>query len=225
MKIHKIELLLLAIAAIAIAAAGTNSTVLASRAPASETLGKYPKSSGMYDGWVRESTETSGRGGAKNVEDAVLWIGDDRMDRQYLGILHFYTGGLPDNAILLEASLKIKRDYIVGKDPFLTHGNLVADIISGSFGNLTGLELLDFQAAPTRANALTFGPKSEEKWYTAEFRPASLQYINKKGFTQFRLRFSLGDNDDRGADYIRFYSGDYRDGGSRPVLSILYQEP
>jgi len=50
-------------------------------------------------------------------------------------------------------------------------------------------------------------------------------YINKTGSTQFRLRFKLDDNDDMGADYMKFYSGNFTTTSSRPLLIIQYYLP
>jgi hypothetical protein len=52
-----------------------------------------------------------------------------------------------------------------------------------------------------------------------------LQYINETGSTQFRLKFQLDDNDDLGADTIKFYSGDSVTLNYRPVLQIEYYVP
>jgi hypothetical protein len=52
-----------------------------------------------------------------------------------------------------------------------------------------------------------------------------LQYINKTGPTQFRLRFQIDDNDDMGADTIKFYSGDSTVIDLRPTLQVEYYIP
>ena len=54
---------------------------------------------------------------------------------------------------------------------------------------------------------------------------ANLAYINKAGLTQFRLRFATDDNNDNGADYMKFFSGDYASAGVRPTLAIEYYAP
>lgn len=45
--------------------------------------------------------------------------------------------------------------------------------------------------------------------------------INKAGTTQLRLAITVDDNDDLGADYLGFYSGEAA-AGSRPELVITY---
>ena len=68
-----------------------------------------------------------------------------------------------------------------------------------------------------------FGRTPVNGWHTASIGSGALAYINKAGITQFRLRFSLDDNDDRGADFMRFYSGNAAE--NRPVLIITYYVP
>ena len=46
-----------------------------------------------------------------------------------------------------------------------------------------------------------------EGWYRAPLRAPSYPLINLTGTTQFRLRFATDDNDDMGADYLSFYTG------------------
>ncbi len=43
--------------------------------------------------------------------------------------------------------------------------------------------------------------------------------------TQLRLRFSTDDNNDNGADIIRFFSGNVAVFGVRPILMISYYVP
>ena len=55
-------------------------------------------------------------------------------------------------------------------------------------------------------------------------RQAGRAQINLGGFTQFRLRFALGDNDDAGNDYLLYWSGEAA-AGSRPELIVAYRTP
>ncbi len=64
------------------------------------------RSTGTYDGWVRESSETSSKGGTINSSATTLRVGDDDSDRQYRSILHFKTSSLPDNAVIQALTLK-----------------------------------------------------------------------------------------------------------------------
>jgi hypothetical protein len=50
---------------------------------------------------------------------------------------------------------------------------------------------------------------------------AGLTNVNKTGLTQFRLYFSLDDNNNHVADFMQFFSGNAPI-ASRPVLSVIY---
>jgi hypothetical protein len=56
-------------------------------------------------------------------------------------------------------------------------------------------------------------------------RTTSFPNINLTGTTQFRLRFQKDDNDDLGADYMKFFSGNYATASARPTLIIEYTVP
>ncbi len=56
--------------------------------------------------------------------------------------------------------------------------------------------------------------------------PSTIQYINLTGATQFRLHFLTDDNNDNGADYVSFFSGETSvPAAARPVLIIEYTVP
>jgi hypothetical protein len=71
----------------------------------------------------------------------------------------------------------------------------------------------------------TFGTTPSSGWYSVTLLNTAYPYINLTGTTQFRLRFKLDDNDDNGADYIKFFSGNYGTATDRPVLVIQYYVP
>jgi hypothetical protein len=50
-------------------------------------------------------------------------------------------------------------------------------------------------------------------------------YVNLVGPTQFCLSFRLGDNDDQGSDYLKFFSGNYNVVADRPQLIVKYYLP
>lgn len=181
------------------------------------------RSTAGRDGWVLESSENSSVGGSLTT-DGNLRVGDDNSDRQYRSLLYFNTALLPDNAILLKVTLKIRSSDITGTDPFTTHGQLRADIKEGTFGEGV-LENGDFQAAASlnnTGNFSLFGASLD--WYKIALGAAKFQYVNLTGVTQFRLRFATGDNDDAGADYMEFYSGEAAV-ANRPQLIIEYVLP
>src|SRR6185436_4253347 len=104
-------------------------------------------SDGTNDGWLRESSETSGKANTLNSTNATLRVGDDAANRQYRTILSFDTTSLPDNAIIASATLKFKYAGKVGTLPFSTHGKLLADICEGAFRGDPILQLGDFNAS------------------------------------------------------------------------------
>jgi Tol biopolymer transport system component len=183
-------------------------------------------SSGAYDGWVLESSETSNQGGSLNRNGTWLYIGDDAANRQYRAILSFNTASLPDEAEITNVTLKIWRSTKVGTDPFITHGKLLIDVRKGAFSNNPALQLIDFQA-PASQRATGYIIKSPRAfWYQAVWTSDISTYINKTGITQFRLRFYKDDNNDNGADYIKVVSGnDNALGGSCPTLTVEYRLP
>ena len=80
------------------------------------------------DGWVIESNEFSDQGGAVNSFSPTFYLGDNAEDRQFRTILDFNTSSLPDNAVITDATLKIKKLSVTGTDPFITHQNVKVDI-------------------------------------------------------------------------------------------------
>jgi subtilisin-like proprotein convertase family protein len=176
------------------------------------------------DGWVRESGEFSGVGGALNSTAATFLLGDDAANRQYRAILSFDTSSLPDNATVQSAQLKILQNGAsVGKNPFTTLGTLWVDIIRGSFAGNPALQLSDFSAASSALKVGAFGVTPVGGWYSSPLNVTGRGLVNKVGLTQFRLRFNADDNNNFSANYMRFISGDYTSG--KPVLVITYSAP
>jgi len=181
-------------------------------------------SSGQQDGWILESAEASNVGGTLNSALTNFSVGDDALNRQYRGILHFDTSSLPDKASITSATLMIKKQKMVGVNPFTNHQNILVDVKKGSFSNSSALQAADFQAKPSRATVGTFkNTPLAGNWYSANLIAASLQFINGAGETQFRLRFKLDDDNDLKTDCFRFFSGNYNPNPTyRPTLTLTY---
>lgn len=181
------------------------------------------RSVGIKDGWVLESGEFTNVGGSASATGPLI-VGDDSRNRQYRAILHFNTAVIPDTATITSVKLKIKRQGVVGTNPFTTHGALRFDMRKGFFGAADTVAAADFQAAATKYNAGQFSsvPVSGGSAYQATLPASSFQFINKTGSTEFRLRFALDDNNDLSADFIRFLSGDYPVVSDRPELEVQY---
>jgi len=188
------------------------------------------RSNGANDGWVLESSEDSNQGGSKNANGPVFVLGDNAQDQQFRAILHFPTHYLPDNAVITRVLLMIKKEGLVGDDPFTTHQNILVDIRSGAFGFIgpfpfRGLQVSDFQS-PAHKDAVGMIENSPfNGWYWAWLDSSAFEYVSQTGITQIRLRFQIDDNDDLGSDHLRFYSGDYEELADRPRLVVEYYLP
>ena len=178
-------------------------------------------SSDVEDGWIRESSETSNKGGTLSATATMLRVGDDAANRQYRAILSFNTSALPVGAHITSVTLLFKYAGVTGTNPFSTHGSLRADICMGAFRNDDALQLADFNALANLNNVLIFTNNKVDNWYSKSFGLTNFKYINSSGVTQFRLRFAMDDNNDFGADYLKIYSGNALD-ADRPQLVIEY---
>jgi hypothetical protein len=177
-------------------------------------------SAGAYDGWVLESTETSGRGGSTDSISTMLYAGDDAENKQYCSILSFDTAALPDTLIAYAAKVTLKKAAVIGASPFTTHGRLMLDIKTGLFGT-PGLQRGDFQSPATRSDAgrVSGGLSTYSAWlnFVVEINPA--------GTTQLRLCFDTDDDNDSSADIFGFYSGNASSTSARPKLTVYYYLP
>jgi glucose/arabinose dehydrogenase len=183
------------------------------------------ESEGGLDGTVTETGENSGAGGVKDSTSPTLSVGDTATRRQQRAILSFYTASLPDNAVITSAQLRVKLAAISAPDPFSTLGSILVGMAVPRFGQLPALESRDFQAPATKPGAAVFSSTATAGWYSADIANNVLGAINRKGRTQFRLRFSRDDNNDAVANYISFFSGDAPTAADRPELVIQYYVP
>jgi ELWxxDGT repeat protein len=178
-----------------------------------------------YDGWVLESGENTSVGGTLNNSATTFNLGDNAQNRQYRSLLSFNTASLPDTAVIVSVSLRLRYQGTVGTNPFTTHGPLRVDVRNGAFGGNIALQALDFQAAASQGNIGTIPNAPVGGWYSKTWTSGILTYINKVGVTQIRLRFNLDDNNDLGADYLKFFSSDATTISHRPLLEVRYYLP
>jgi len=183
------------------------------------------RSAGAYDGHILETSEKSNKGGVISPSGSMFYLGDDASNRQYKAILSFNTSALPDNAVIDKVTLKIRKAGLTGMNPFLKLGWLKADIRRPYFGANVKLAASDFQVAANKPAIGTFGKTPVNNWYSAVLGKTAHPFINLKGTTQFRLRFTLDDNNNRRADYMKFFSGNYKTASMRPMLIIEYHVP
>lgn len=176
------------------------------------------------DGTILEASENAGIGGSINATQFALTVGDHQTDRQYRSILSFDTSVLPDDAKVTSVTLRIKRQKIIGDDPFQTHHRLAAELGAPFFGASVNLELADFHSRGGGV-AGTFNPIPVNSRYSLKFNFDSLAKLNLTGLTQLRLRFFLADDDDLTRDTLQFISGDHPNAAARPVLIVEYFVP
>jgi sugar lactone lactonase YvrE len=177
-------------------------------------------STAAYDGWVLESTATSNMGGTLSAAGP-LRVGDDGSKKQYRSILYFDTSTLPDNAAIKSATLKIHKNGKAGTDPLTSgaFGPLLADMQKGTFGT-AALQNTDFQETASASAIGHFGSIGDG-WYQLVVPAADYTYINLKGATQFRLRFTSTSNNNKVADFDMFDAGEAAS-AYRPILNIEY---
>jgi hypothetical protein len=183
------------------------------------------RSLGVFDGWVLEWEEESGWGDTLEAAAPSACLGDDDGDRQYRAILDFNTAGLSDDAVVVGVALRIRRESLIGTNPFLTHGVLKVDIKTGAFHGRPELESYDFRAVGSRGRVGRFYRADPDGWYRGVLRAPGYPLVNLIGHTQFRLRFDLDDDDDGVADCLSFFTGDAAVAADRPQLIISYYLP
>jgi len=96
------------------------------------------------------------------------------------------------------------------------------------FSNNPALVKSDFAAAPSVAYAgsFQFTPSSlAYPLFITSVKSSALQYLNLVGITQFRLRYTVDDNNNLQADYLKIFCGDMLVPFNRPVLRVWYYVP
>jgi hypothetical protein len=182
---------------------------------------------GAQDGYVLESSETSGTGGSvetNGTNNAALRAGDDNKDRQYRSVVSFDTSSIPDGATIVSVTLRLRRGALSGTNPFTTHGTLGVDVQTGGLSGPTTLQAGDFQVVPTVVQAASLtNAASNGSWSEGVLTAAGAAAVSKTGTTQFRVYFSTDDDDDSRGDYIGYYSGENATAANRPQLVVRYQ--
>ena len=184
------------------------------------------------DGYVRESSQNSGVGGTVFGGESTFRIGDDSLNRAYRPVLSFDTSALPDNAIVVEATLGITRvGDITGAIPIgvaeSEFGDILVDLSTPALGNDVNLEASDWQAVATQDAVSKFAWPAYSNGMTIYSRldDQHADLINLSGTTQFRIRYQNDDDGDSQADYVRYASSDHSDVSIRPRLTIKYRLP
>jgi hypothetical protein len=96
---------------------------------------------------------------------------------------------------------------------------------NSAFGNNLVLQIGDFTAAASGgASQERFLNEPNNNWYATDLSSTNLGFISKVNTTQFRLFFSKDDNDDLGADYLKFFTGNSTT-ANHPQFIVTYYVP
>lgn len=179
------------------------------------------------DGWLLESSEAGNQAGEAHTDSqssSALRVGDDELDRQYRGVVSFDTRALPDDAVIQAAWLQARAGITIG-NPELNHGAVVADMSSGFFGASPELALDDWTGSHFVAALGLPRVPGPVHWRAGGLPVLTAAWVNRFGYTQFRLRFAVEDDDDGFRDYLGLYSGRAANAANRPRLLVLYRVP
>jgi len=177
-----------------------------------------PLSVGTEDGWVRESSPVSDRGGQVTTAGPRIRVGDDARDREVRSVLSFDTAALPDRAVVTRVQLQLWPTGATGADPLGELRGLLVDVARDGFGS-PGLRAGDFAARADR----TVGPvtmTAGTPGFVVDLTDARLA-VSRTGLTQLRLRLRRPDLQDGAADLWPLGSGDAR-AGLKPQLMVQY---
>lgn len=181
------------------------------------------------DGWILELSEAAGSGGSGNATDSTgfaLRVGDDDSRKQYKAVLSFDTSSLPDSVTISSATLRIYVGATSGTSPFDWPATCQVDVKTGTFGT-QALQLSDFSnlTAPATATQVASLTRQDTIGLASigSLNGAGLSAINKTGLTQFRIYFSVDDDNDSTGDGYGFYSGDHATASLRPALEVTFQ--
>ncbi len=139
--------------------------------------------------------------------------------------MSFDTSSIPDGATIISTTLRLRRGTVNGTNPFNTHGTCWVDVHSGGLGGSTALANSDFEAVVSVAKTASLSAAGANgDWSEASLDPVGLTAVKKTGATQLRFYFNRDDNDDRGHDYIGYYSADHGTAANHPQLQVTFQE-
>ncbi|MEN1680519.1 MAG: right-handed parallel beta-helix repeat-containing protein [Planctomycetota bacterium] len=184
------------------------------------------------DGHVLESAKDSGQGGFTSANSSTFRLGDDAQNRAYRKVLSFDTSSLPDNAIVVEATIGITRvGNPVGQIPIGVansfFGDILVDIATPGFGATNSLTISDWQNPATQEAVSKFAWPAYLDGQTLFSRldDQHNDLVNLTGPTQFRVRYENDDDGDNTADYMSYATSNHFNPSFRPQLVVKYYLP
>lgn len=184
------------------------------------------------DGYLTESSANSGVGGSGDSSSTTFRVGDDASNRAYRGLLSFDTSPLPDNATVVEATIRITRiGNPTGIVPIGTKdkpfGDFLVDVKNGALGSAPSMENADWQSAPSKsaASKFAYNAYADLQQINSRLEVPDLIHIKLTGKTQYRLRNGIDDDNDGVADFMSYATSDHPTASYRPVLTIKYTVP
>lgn len=180
------------------------------------------RSLGLHDGTLLQE---GGMGALALAAGPTLQVGDTAQNSQtYKAIVSFQTADLPQTAVVQSARLRLYLSERRGNPTAL--GQLHLDLApADGFSGSVALENLDAVAAALLVNVATLQPDpTDPNWYVAELPETAVALFNWRGVTQFRVYYTLPNNNDGVSDLLLFASGDAPSEAQRPQLILTYNE-
>ncbi|HOY31687.1 MAG TPA: T9SS type A sorting domain-containing protein [Bacteroidales bacterium] len=165
--------------------------------------------------FVAGDTLSNGNVTAATFSTDVIKTGKSAGDEIH-GIVSFNTSSLNPSLDIASASIFLNRHNLSGFN--LAGLNLTLEIKKGFFGAGPQVGADDFSCSgDTSLVACTFGTvENNGYWFRIDVPEALLPFINKSGYTQFKLKYN-----DAGTDnYFEFRN--FTDTLSLPILDIWY---
>jgi hypothetical protein len=98
--------------------------------------------------------------------------------------------------------------------------------VNGGWSDNAALQSADFQGPASASGVATLSyPATTNSWAIGALNATGLTKISKTtaSHTQYRIRFTLDDDNDAADDYLGFYSGENATVANRPILEVTYQ--
>ena len=170
------------------------------------------------DGWAESD-------GSANSDMGGPLTGDFEHSQPGVGYRQFFSFGLadiPDGATIISASLELFQTNYHGS-PLTDLGNVVVDHLD--YG--TTLDGADYNMPALASNIGTLSDSTTEEYKILDVTTyVQMDYAAARDYSQYRVRFSLQDNDDDGArDSVSFTDAEDSccSTGNLPRLVVEYE--